>query len=74
MNLGDLLLLAFALGVAVAVAIAVHPRKPIAPHSIARGFGGPTYTAHDMAEQGGFGNQTYGPGAEARYSGDGTPL
>lgn len=49
MNLGDIVLLAFALGVAVAVAIAVHPRKPIARHSIARGFGGPSWTETDMA-------------------------
>jgi hypothetical protein len=50
MNLGDLLLLAFALGVAAAVAIVVHPRKPTPRHSIARGFGGPTYTQTDMAD------------------------
>jgi hypothetical protein len=72
MNVGDLLLLAFALGVAVAVAIAVHPRKPAPRHDIARGFGGPSWTETDITS--GFGNQTYGPGAEARYSGDGTPL
>ena len=50
MNLGDIALLAFALVVSVAVAIAVRPRKPTPRHSIARGFGGPTYTQTDMAD------------------------